>query len=166
MKKCCGDRSIKWKKKWRNSPHQNEFIRMCLNFMRLFIKYSIIFFPIGAAAFLYLSTTCTSPSHPFLASSPCSLSRLPVLLPLTPLTLPLCRLFLWLPLSRPLLHFFSSPSSSSTPAPPRNNGNSEVILDISTLKMEQPESEVPPLPPRFRFRDLLLGDQSFQNDDR
>uniref|UniRef100_A0A8D3D4K3 RCK N-terminal domain-containing protein n=1 Tax=Scophthalmus maximus TaxID=52904 RepID=A0A8D3D4K3_SCOMX len=32
--------------------------------------------------------------------------------------------------------------------------------------MEQPESEVPPLPPRFRFRDLLLGDQSFQNDDR
>uniref|UniRef100_A0A4W6BSA1 Potassium sodium-activated channel subfamily T member 1 n=1 Tax=Lates calcarifer TaxID=8187 RepID=A0A4W6BSA1_LATCA len=32
--------------------------------------------------------------------------------------------------------------------------------------MEQLESEVPPLPPRFRFRDLLLGDQSFQNDDR
>uniref|UniRef100_A0A3Q3MG58 Potassium channel subfamily T member 1-like n=1 Tax=Mastacembelus armatus TaxID=205130 RepID=A0A3Q3MG58_9TELE len=32
--------------------------------------------------------------------------------------------------------------------------------------MEQVESEVPPLPPRFRFRDLLLGDQSFQNDDR
>uniref|UniRef100_A0A8C4GEA7 RCK N-terminal domain-containing protein n=2 Tax=Eupercaria TaxID=1489922 RepID=A0A8C4GEA7_DICLA len=32
--------------------------------------------------------------------------------------------------------------------------------------MEQQESEVPPLPPRFRFRDLLLGDQSFQNDDR
>ncbi|KAI9547123.1 hypothetical protein NQZ68_019944 [Dissostichus eleginoides] len=32
--------------------------------------------------------------------------------------------------------------------------------------MEQQESEeVPPLPPRFRFRDLLLGDQSFQNDD-
>uniref|UniRef100_A0A8C7UA16 RCK N-terminal domain-containing protein n=1 Tax=Oncorhynchus mykiss TaxID=8022 RepID=A0A8C7UA16_ONCMY len=25
---------------------------------------------------------------------------------------------------------------------------------------------VPPLPPRYRFRDLLLGDQSFQNDDR
>uniref|UniRef100_A0A673A336 Potassium channel, subfamily T, member 1 n=1 Tax=Sphaeramia orbicularis TaxID=375764 RepID=A0A673A336_9TELE len=31
--------------------------------------------------------------------------------------------------------------------------------------MEQLESEVLPLPPRFRFRDLLLGDQSFQNDD-
>lgn len=43
---------------------------------------------------------------------------------------------------------------------------SEVLLDISALKMEQQESEVPPLPPRFRFRDLLLGDQSFQNDDR
>uniref|UniRef100_A0A8C8DBP9 RCK N-terminal domain-containing protein n=1 Tax=Oncorhynchus tshawytscha TaxID=74940 RepID=A0A8C8DBP9_ONCTS len=27
------------------------------------------------------------------------------------------------------------------------------------------DSEVPPLPPRYRFRDLLLGDQSFQNDD-
>ncbi|XP_047200423.1 potassium channel subfamily T member 1 isoform X4 [Hippoglossus stenolepis] len=32
--------------------------------------------------------------------------------------------------------------------------------------MEQLESEVLPLPLRFRFRDLLLGDQSFQNDDR
>uniref|UniRef100_A0A8C6UCE9 Potassium channel, subfamily T, member 1 n=1 Tax=Neogobius melanostomus TaxID=47308 RepID=A0A8C6UCE9_9GOBI len=32
--------------------------------------------------------------------------------------------------------------------------------------MEPAESEVPPLPPRFRFRDLLLGDQSFQNDDK
>ncbi|KAG8010562.1 Potassium channel subfamily T member 2 [Nibea albiflora] len=32
--------------------------------------------------------------------------------------------------------------------------------------MEQHETEVPPLPPRFRFRDLLLGDQGFQNDDR
>ncbi|KAJ8357232.1 hypothetical protein SKAU_G00200260 [Synaphobranchus kaupii] len=28
------------------------------------------------------------------------------------------------------------------------------------------ESEVPPLPPRYRFRDLLLGDQAWQNDDR
>ncbi|KAM6984638.1 potassium channel subfamily T member 1 [Aplochiton taeniatus] len=27
-------------------------------------------------------------------------------------------------------------------------------------------SEVPPLPPRFRFRDMLLGDQGFHNDDR
>ncbi|XP_075473050.1 potassium channel subfamily T member 2 isoform X1 [Ascaphus truei] len=28
------------------------------------------------------------------------------------------------------------------------------------------ENEVPPLPPRYRFRDLLLGDQAWQNDDR
>lgn len=28
------------------------------------------------------------------------------------------------------------------------------------------ESEVPPLPPRYRFRDLLLGDQGWQSDDR
>uniref|UniRef100_A0A8C8DEI4 RCK N-terminal domain-containing protein n=1 Tax=Oncorhynchus tshawytscha TaxID=74940 RepID=A0A8C8DEI4_ONCTS len=27
------------------------------------------------------------------------------------------------------------------------------------------DKNVPPLPPRYRFRDLLLGDQSFQNDD-
>ncbi|XP_078018120.1 potassium channel subfamily T member 1 isoform X2 [Epinephelus lanceolatus] len=58
--------------------------------------------------------------------------------------------------------------NSSSPAPLKTNSNSSgVILDISTLKMEQLESEeVPPLPPRFRFRDLLLGDQGFQNDDR
>ncbi|XP_056258810.1 potassium channel subfamily T member 2 isoform X2 [Seriola aureovittata] len=55
----------------------------------------------------------------------------------------------------------------SAPAPLQTNSNSSgVILDISNLKMEQQETEVPPLPPRFRFRDLLLGDQSFQNDDR
>ncbi|XP_070780286.1 potassium channel subfamily T member 2 [Enoplosus armatus] len=55
----------------------------------------------------------------------------------------------------------------TSPAPLQTNvSSSGVILDISTLKMEQQESEVPPLPPRFRFRDLLLGDQSFQNDDR
>ncbi|MEQ2212713.1 hypothetical protein XENOCAPTIV_003759, partial [Xenoophorus captivus] len=56
----------------------------------------------------------------------------------------------------------------STPAPLQTNSSrsSGVILDISSLKMEQLESEVPPLPPRFRFRDLLLGDQNFQNDDR
>ncbi|XP_068105314.1 potassium channel subfamily T member 1 isoform X8 [Hyperolius riggenbachi] len=41
-----------------------------------------------------------------------------------------------------------------------------VILDISALKMNELETEVPPLPPRYRFRDLLLGDQNFQNDDR
>ncbi|XP_068819927.1 potassium channel subfamily T member 1 isoform X3 [Capricornis sumatraensis] len=32
--------------------------------------------------------------------------------------------------------------------------------------MSDLDSEVLPLPPRYRFRDLLLGDQSFQNDDR
>ncbi|XP_030391979.1 potassium channel subfamily T member 1 isoform X1 [Gopherus evgoodei] len=43
---------------------------------------------------------------------------------------------------------------------------SGVILDIASLKMNELESEVLPLPPRYRFRDLLLGDQAFQNDDR
>ncbi|XP_075323540.1 potassium channel subfamily T member 1 isoform X6 [Odontesthes bonariensis] len=47
-----------------------------------------------------------------------------------------------------------------------NSSNSGVILDISTLKMADVDTEVPPLPPRYRFRDLLLGDQTFQNDDR
>ncbi|XP_073397245.1 potassium channel subfamily T member 1 isoform X6 [Dendrobates tinctorius] len=53
-------------------------------------------------------------------------------------------------------------SSSSGLAPDKSG----VILDISTLKMNELETEVPPLPPRYRFRDLLLGDQTFQNDDR
>ncbi|XP_053106650.1 potassium channel subfamily T member 2 isoform X3 [Hemicordylus capensis] len=40
-------------------------------------------------------------------------------------------------------------------------------LETSTkCRMVDPESEVPPLPPRYRFRDLLLGDQGWQNDDR
>ncbi|XP_045018311.1 potassium channel subfamily T member 1 isoform X5 [Bubalus bubalis] len=39
-------------------------------------------------------------------------------------------------------------------------------LDTAGLKMSDLDSEVLPLPPRYRFRDLLLGDQSFQNDDR
>ncbi|XP_015221971.1 potassium channel subfamily T member 1 isoform X3 [Lepisosteus oculatus] len=47
-----------------------------------------------------------------------------------------------------------------------SSSNAGVILDISNLKMTELDSEVPPLPPRYRFRDLLLGDQSFQNDDR
>ncbi|XP_040052257.1 potassium channel subfamily T member 1 isoform X5 [Gasterosteus aculeatus] len=51
--------------------------------------------------------------------------------------------------------------------PQRNNSsNSGVVLDISALKMAEVDTEVPPLPPRYRFRDLLLGDQTFQNDDR
>lgn len=55
---------------------------------------------------------------------------------------------------------------SASPAVASRADRSGVILDISTLRMEQQESEVPPLPPRFRFRDLLLGDQTFQNEDR
>ncbi|XP_069562580.1 potassium channel subfamily T member 1-like isoform X5 [Brachyistius frenatus] len=47
-----------------------------------------------------------------------------------------------------------------------NSSNSGVILDISALKMAEVDTEVPPLPPRYRFRDLLLGDQTFQNDER
>ncbi|XP_035996242.1 potassium channel subfamily T member 2 [Fundulus heteroclitus] len=58
------------------------------------------------------------------------------------------------------------PRSSPIPLQTNSSHSSGVILDISSLKMEQVESEVPPLPPRFRFRDLLLGDQNFQNDDR
>ncbi|XP_069333207.1 potassium channel subfamily T member 1 isoform X1 [Eulemur rufifrons] len=38
--------------------------------------------------------------------------------------------------------------------------------DTARLRMNDLDSEVLPLPPRYRFRDLLLGDQSFQSDDR
>ncbi|XP_029961647.1 potassium channel subfamily T member 1 [Salarias fasciatus] len=59
------------------------------------------------------------------------------------------------------------PSTTPTEILPKSNrSNSGVILDISTLKMAEVDTEVPPLPPRYRFRDLLLGDQTFQNDDR
>lgn len=59
------------------------------------------------------------------------------------------------------------PCRTSTETVQKNNSsNSGVILDISALKMAEVETEVPPLPPRYRFRDLLLGDQTFQNDDR
>ncbi|XP_077570914.1 potassium channel subfamily T member 1 isoform X6 [Stigmatopora nigra] len=61
-------------------------------------------------------------------------------------------------------HGDSRPSTESTQR--NNSSNSGVILDISALKMAEVETEVPPLPPRYRFRDLLLGDQTFQNDDR
>lgn len=129
----------------------------------------LYFFPVCLCAFLYQSTTSTSPSH---ASFPCLIS------------FSLCPLFLFtIACSSNPLHFCTSalfslsipfcfftlplPPLSSAPAPIQTNSNSSgVILDISNLKMEQLESEVPPLPPRFRFRDLLLGDQSFQNDDR
>uniref|UniRef100_A0ACB8F0G5 Uncharacterized protein n=1 Tax=Sphaerodactylus townsendi TaxID=933632 RepID=A0ACB8F0G5_9SAUR len=64
------------------------------------------------------------------------------------------------------------------PSPPRrlksspggcgggSSSKSGIILDISSLTMNELDTEVLPLPPRYRFRDLLLGDQSFQNDDR
>ncbi|XP_060613332.2 potassium channel subfamily T member 1 isoform X2 [Anolis sagrei] len=59
-------------------------------------------------------------------------------------------------------------ASSSGGCRSRGGGaNSGVLLDISSLgAMSDVDSEVLPLPPRYRFRDLLLGDQSFQNDDR
>ncbi|XP_043967990.1 potassium channel subfamily T member 2 isoform X13 [Gambusia affinis] len=56
--------------------------------------------------------------------------------------------------------------SSSETLQKNNSSNSGVILDISSLKLADVDTEVPPLPPRYRFRDLLLGDQTFQNDDR
>uniref|UniRef100_A0A8C5GSM7 RCK N-terminal domain-containing protein n=1 Tax=Gouania willdenowi TaxID=441366 RepID=A0A8C5GSM7_GOUWI len=63
-------------------------------------------------------------------------------------------------------------SSSHGDRPPaeilqkNNHSTSGVILDSSTLKMAEVETEVPPLPPRYRFSYLLPGDQTFQNDDR
>ncbi|XP_071258619.1 potassium channel subfamily T member 1-like isoform X1 [Salvelinus alpinus] len=57
-------------------------------------------------------------------------------------------------------------SSSTETLQKNNSSNTGVILDISALKMAEVDSEVPPLRPRYRIRDLLLGDQSFQNDDR
>lgn len=80
-------------------------------------------------------------------------------------------LFLYFLLSPSAILLFSSRSPSSSTAAlqtnrSRTSSSSGVILDITALKMEQLESEVPPLPPRFRFRDLLLGDQNFPNDDR
>ncbi|XP_069465641.1 potassium channel subfamily T member 1 isoform X3 [Ambystoma mexicanum] len=62
----------------------------------------------------------------------------------------------------------STQKYTSRLSPDSSGGGSKsgVILDISSLKMNELETEVPPLPPRYRFRDLLLGDQTFQNDDR
>ncbi|XP_047236862.1 potassium channel subfamily T member 1 isoform X4 [Girardinichthys multiradiatus] len=59
-----------------------------------------------------------------------------------------------------------SDRSSSETLQKNSSSNSGVILDISSLEMADVDSEVPSLPPRYRFRDLLLGDQTFQNDDR
>lgn len=65
-----------------------------------------------------------------------------------------------------MLPSFSFCRTSTETLQKNNSSNSGVILDISALKMAEVDSEVPPLPPRYRFRDLLLGDQTFQNDDR
>lgn len=65
-----------------------------------------------------------------------------------------------------ILLSFSSCRPSTETVQKNNSSNSGVILDISALKMADVDSGVPPLPPRYRFRDLLLGDQTFQNDDR
>lgn len=45
-------------------------------------------------------------------------------------------------------------------------GRGDVLLDTASLTMNDLDTEVLPLPPRYRFRDLLLGDQPFPNDDR
>lgn len=79
--------------------------------------------------------------------------------------------FLLFLVSAPFTFLLSIPPPSSLPAPLQTtttttSSSSGVILDISALKMEQLESEVPPLPLHLRFRDLLLGDQNFPNDDR
>ncbi|XP_078282442.1 potassium channel subfamily T member 1-like isoform X3 [Rhinoraja longicauda] len=60
----------------------------------------------------------------------------------------------------------SRPSPAGARSRSRSRSHDGVILDISSLKMNELETDVPPLPPRYRFRDLLLGDQSFQSDDR
>lgn len=44
-------------------------------------------------------------------------------------------------------------------------GCGDVLLDAVSLTMNDLDTEVLPLPPRYRFRDLLLGDQPFTNDD-
>uniref|UniRef100_A0A8C7XC04 Potassium sodium-activated channel subfamily T member 1a n=1 Tax=Oryzias sinensis TaxID=183150 RepID=A0A8C7XC04_9TELE len=81
--------------------------------------------------------------------------------------------FLLFLVSAPFTFLLSIPPPSSLPAPLQttttttiSSSSSGVILNISALKMEQLESEVPPLPLHLRFRDLLLGDQNFPNDDR
>lgn len=46
-------------------------------------------------------------------------------------------------------------------------GDGDEVLEVAiSFKMSGLDSEVLPLPPRYRFRDLLLGDQSFQSEDR
>lgn len=62
-----------------------------------------------------------------------------------------------------LWRWLSSGRTSAETLQKNNSSNSGVILDISALKMADVDSEVPPLPPRYRLRDLL---QTYPNDDR
>lgn len=43
---------------------------------------------------------------------------------------------------------------------------SGVVLNVHGLKMATGEPDVPPLQSRARFRELLLGDQPCQSEDR
>lgn len=43
---------------------------------------------------------------------------------------------------------------------------SGVVLNVQGLKMATGEPDVPPLQGRARFRELLLGDQPCQSEDR
>ncbi|XP_013362189.1 PREDICTED: potassium channel subfamily T member 1 isoform X1 [Chinchilla lanigera] len=49
-----------------------------------------------------------------------------------------------------------------------DSGLGDKVPDTAaaSFKMSDLDSEVLPLPPRYRFRDLLLGDQSFPSEDR
>lgn len=48
----------------------------------------------------------------------------------------------------------------------RESRRGDVLLDAASFTMNDLDTEVLPLPPRYRFRDLFLGDQPFPNDDR
>lgn len=72
------------------------------------------------------------------------------------------------PRPRPLLPRLGFSLRSTTPpagvtAPLQGSGGG---CSPPPGRMVDLDSEVPPLPPRYRFRDLLLGDQGWQSDDR
>lgn len=63
-----------------------------------------------------------------------------------------------------LLCFPFAPSLSLTSD--RSRMLSGVVLNVQGLKMATGEPDVPPLQGRARFRELLLGDQPCQSEDR